>query len=92
MRRIRRMVSTPLTARRSRRRARASDHVRAAAFNARDAWCQVDSLYAEFEDMKLTGACSMSALKEARDAVNRALAEAEALAPWWAVQTFAGDG
>ena len=65
---------------------------RAAAFNARDAWCQVDSLYAEFEDMKLTGACSMSALKEARDAVNRALAEAEALAPWWAVQTFAGDG
>ena len=65
---------------------------RPAAFNARQEWLKADALYAEFQDMVELGSASYEALVSARDAVNRALADAKALAPWWLASAYTDAG
>ncbi len=65
---------------------------RPAAFNAREEWLKADALYAEFEDMMELGAANYETLVSARDAVNRALADARALAPWWLASAYTDGG
>jgi hypothetical protein len=60
----------------------APELTRAAAFNVRAAWDAVDAFYFEWRDMKELGAASPEAVESAWLAVERALADAEALAPW----------
>jgi hypothetical protein len=58
---------------------------RAAAFNAREEWSKADALYYDLKDMLELGAASPQAIEAERAALRRALADAEQLAPWWAV-------
>jgi hypothetical protein len=65
---------------------------RPAAFNAREEWLKADALYAEYQDMLAVGAASYESLVAARAALQRAVADARQLAPWWAVAAYDGDG
>jgi hypothetical protein len=64
---------------------------RAAAFNAREEWLKADVLYTEYLEMCSVGAASYSAMVSARDAMQRAVADARGLAPWWLAAAYA-DG
>jgi hypothetical protein len=65
---------------------------RPAAFNAREEWLKADALDAEYQDMLAVGAASYESLFAARAALQRAVADARQLAPWWAVAEHDGDG
>ncbi|MGN6173921.1 MAG: hypothetical protein ACTHPS_13420 [Streptosporangiaceae bacterium] len=65
---------------------------RPAAFNAREEWLKADALYAEWQDILQVGAASPGALRAARAAVQRTVADARHLAPWWAVAQYEGEG
>ena len=65
---------------------------RAAAFNAREEWAKADALYFEYRDMAELDAADPAAIESARLAFNRALADAEELAPWWDVAAYEHGG
>jgi hypothetical protein len=64
---------------------------RAAAFNAREAWNMASALMYEHEDMESCGAASPAARESARQARNRACADARKLADWYDVAPSAND-
>lgn len=55
-------------------------------FNAREEWAKADALYFEYHDMRDAHAASLWALDDAYDAMQRAEADAKALAPWHLIE------